>query len=272
MLLCLSLLGVHLRTNLWTDWLTDIWKLWKLIKTWQANGRIWQPCRLQCVTRHWVGDMSPVRCARSRWIESHSCWVWPRGDGTVTSGARHKTWWTPPAALSPPISPHAGGDQAFAINPLQFQMYYILRQRIGNWSRPRNCPKFQTNIVQLICDHRPVIALVSRNNSGHHCHSWLDLSPMSAECLQLTLTIWTRVAAPGVSSRPVGNVWHLTRPHSFALDDLPSEKVWTTSCHHVCITNSCSFTNGGLVLRHRLQVCVPAMNSSAGFPDLFLGN
>ena len=60
--------------------------------------------------------------------------------------------------------------------------------------------------VKLICDHRPVIALVSRNNSGHHCHSWLDLSPMSAECLQLTLTIWTRVATPGVSSRPVGNV------------------------------------------------------------------
>ena len=29
---------------------------------------------------------------------------------------------------------------------------------------------------------------------------------------------------------------------------------------------------GSRELRHRLQVCVPAMNSSAGFPDLFLGN
>ena len=53
---------------------------------------------------------------------------------------------------------------------------------------PRKCPKLQTSNVQLIFDHRPVIALVSRNNSGHHCHSWLDLSPMSAECLQLSLS------------------------------------------------------------------------------------
>ena len=78
-------------------------------------------------------------------------------------------------------------------NTLQFQFISCIYLETADWKlkyleHPRKCPKLQTSNVQLIFDHRPVIALVSRNNSGHHCHSWLDLSPMSVECLQLSLS------------------------------------------------------------------------------------
>ena len=142
---------------------------------------------------------------------------------------------------------------------------------IGNYlylEHPRKCPKFQTSNVQLICDHRPVIAWSAGiivaiivipgltfpqcQRSVYNSH-YLDQSSRSGSVQQTCRQCLTF----GEGSL----LW--------MIDHQRKPQVWTASCHHLCITKSCSFANRGLV-RHRLQVC-PAMNSSAGFPDLFLG-